>query len=251
MAADQDGKDAEPQSSSVEDETNVNPDLTSDLDRRAMARAEQLRKGAKLKSENDLYAILHTKAREEQKCRVGQDHRFWDTQPVPKLSEPMDPLQTQGEIDPNSDISRVNVDPDPLPSQFEWCDVNIDDDTQVQEVYELLCNNYVEDDDSMFRFDYSTAFLRWVLSPPGCQRFWNCGVRVKTSHKLVGFISGIPSLISINSKPTRVAEINFLCVHKKLRSKRLAPVLIKEITRRINLKGIWQAVRMNCVFFSC
>jgi len=37
-----------------------------------------------------------------------------------------------------------------------------------------------------------------------------------------------------------MVEINFLCVHKKLRSKRLAPVLIKEITRRVNLKGIWQ-----------
>jgi len=33
-----------------------------------------------------------------------------------------------------------------------------------------------------------------------------------------------------------------LCVHKKLRSKRLAPVLIKEITRRVNLKNIWQAL---------
>jgi glycylpeptide N-tetradecanoyltransferase len=38
----------------------------------------------------------------------------------------------------------------------------------------------------------------------------------------------------------KMVEINFLCVHKKLRSKRLAPVLIKEITRRVNLKGIWQ-----------
>ena len=34
-----------------------------------------------------------------------------------------------------------------------------------------------------------------------------------------------------------MVEINFLCVHKKLRSKRLAPVLIREITRRVNLKG--------------
>jgi len=33
-----------------------------------------------------------------------------------------------------------------------------------------------------------------------------------------------------------------LCVHKKLRSKRLAPLLIKEITRRVNLTGVWQAV---------
>lgn len=38
-----------------------------------------------------------------------------------------------------------------------------------------------------------------------------------------------------------MAEINFLCVHKKLRSKRLAPLLIKEVTRRVNLCGIWQA----------
>lgn len=39
-----------------------------------------------------------------------------------------------------------------------------------------------------------------------------------------------------------MAEINYLCVHKKLRSKRLAPVLIKEITRRVNLTNVWQAV---------
>ena len=39
-----------------------------------------------------------------------------------------------------------------------------------------------------------------------------------------------------------MAEINFLCVNKKLRNNRLAPVLIKEITRRVNLKDIWQAV---------
>jgi glycylpeptide N-tetradecanoyltransferase len=31
-------------------------------------------------------------------------------------------------------------------------------------------------------------------------------------------------------------------VHKKLRSKRLAPVLIKEITRQCHLKGIFQAI---------
>ena len=39
-----------------------------------------------------------------------------------------------------------------------------------------------------------------------------------------------------------MVEINFLCVHKKLRSKRVAPVLIKEITRRVNCQGIFQAV---------
>jgi len=33
-----------------------------------------------------------------------------------------------------------------------------------------------------------------------------------------------------------------LCIHKKLRSKRLAPVLIKEVTRQCHLKGIFQAI---------
>ena len=39
-----------------------------------------------------------------------------------------------------------------------------------------------------------------------------------------------------------MVEINFLCVHKKLRSKRVAPVLIREITRRVHLRGLFQAV---------
>jgi glycylpeptide N-tetradecanoyltransferase len=59
----------------------------------------------------------------------------------------------------------------------------------------------------------------------------------------------MPPLPSLTHKHTqthtpqvvRMVEINFLCVHKKLRSKRLAPVLIKEITRRVNLCDIWQA----------
>lgn len=51
---------------------------------------------------------------------------------------------------------------------------------------------------------------------------------------------------SLPPHPTRcsqqlMVEINFLCVHKKLRSKRMAPVLIREITRRVNLEGIFQA----------
>lgn len=51
----------------------------------------------------------------------------------------------------------------------------------------------------------------------------------------------LPSLPFTCSQQLMV-EINFLCVHKKLRSKRVAPVLIKEITRRVNQENIFQAV---------
>ncbi|CAM9939068.1 unnamed protein product, partial [Phaeothamnion confervicola] len=111
-----------------------------------------------------------------------------------------------------------------------------------QEVYQLLFDNYVEDDDNMFRFDYSREFLRWALTPPGFSTDLHVGVRSTKTAKLMGLITGVPARMAVHSQEVDTVEINFLCVHKKLRSKRLAPVLIKEITRRVNLKNIWQAV---------
>ena len=91
------------------------------------------------------------------------------------------------------------------------------------------------------RFAYPKPFLQWALQPPGYHVDWHIGVRVKSSGKLVAFITGIPATITIDNQSKVMAEINFLCIHKKLRSKRLAPVLIKEITRKVNLRGVWQA----------
>ena len=112
----------------------------------------------------------------------------------------------------------------------------------MNEVYLLLTENYVEDDDSYFRFDYSIPFLRWALSPEGYIKDWHVGVAVKGKKKLVGFITGIPAIVNVYGTSMRMAEINFLCVYKKYRANRLAPVLIKEITRRVNVTGGWQAI---------
>lgn len=68
------------------------------------------------------------------------------------------------------------------------------------------------------------------------------GVRAKQSRALVGFITGIPCKMVVYGETVKAVEINFLCVHKKLRAKRLAPILIKEVTRKTNLLGIYQAV---------
>jgi len=136
----------------------------------------------------------------------------------------------------------IRDEPYGLPGPFEWCTIDVDNDEEAKEIYTLLSENYVEDDDSMFRFDYSVPFLRWALKPPEYLRHWHLGVRVKASCKLVGFITGIPACVQAYDAVVRMVEINFLCVHKKLRSKRLAPVLIKEITRRVNKENVWQAV---------
>ena len=46
---------------------------------------------------------------------------------------------------------------------------------QLKELYVLLTENYVEDDDNMFRFDYSPEFLRWALMPPEYLKEWHTG----------------------------------------------------------------------------
>lgn len=44
-------------------------------------------------------------------------------------------------------------------------------------MYELLSNNYVEDNDGVFRFDYPVEFLRWTLLTPNYNKEWHVGVR--------------------------------------------------------------------------
>lgn len=170
---------------------------------------------------------------------VPTNHRFWSTQPVPQMGEAINENEA---IEPNKPISEIKPEPYALPDGFQWDTLSIDDPQVLKELYTLLNENYVEDDDAMFRFDYQPEFLKWALQPPEWLKEWHVGVRVVKSGRLIAFISAIPAEISIYKKKQKMVEINFLCVHKKLRSKRLAPVLIREITRRVNLTGIFQAV---------
>eukprot|EP00371_Babesia_bovis_P003560 XP_001612207.1 myristoyl-CoA:protein N-myristoyltransferase, N-terminal domain containing protein [Babesia bovis T2Bo] len=169
------------------------------------------------------------------------NHVFWNTQPVLRFSEDVSSDEI-GPIDATSSVSKIPTRPYLLPDAFEWVDIDINDETHLTQLYTLLNENYVEDGECMFRFDYKPAFLQWAMTPPGYKKNWHVGVRVRSSKRLVGFISGVAANIKVLGTSLKAAEINFLCVHKQLRSKRLAPVLIKEVTRRINLCDIWQAV---------
>jgi len=160
-------------------------------------------------------------------------HDFWDNQPVPKMHEEIkDELNnTAIEVKKVEDVMQEGYN---LAPGYNWANVDLNDDVQAKELYALLTFNYVEDEDAMFRFDYSVPFLRWALLPPGQKPQWLLGVRGGKKQRLFGFISAIPVSMKIGEKDVPMVEINFLCVHKDLRAKRLAPVLIKEITRRVN-----------------
>jgi len=89
-------------------------------------------------------------------------HQFWKTQPVLSFEEMSKGKDTiiDGPIK-EIDIDKVDKNPSQMYPGFEWVTMDLEDDAQLKEVYDLLDNHYVEDHEAMFRFRYSASFLNW------------------------------------------------------------------------------------------
>ena len=147
-------------------------------------------------------------------------HIFWDTQPI--------------------DISKNDINimqPYNLPDNFEWVNLNINNDIDI--IYNFLASYYVNNINALRKFHYSKDFLKWFLIQSN--NIPDLLIGVKYNNKIYATIFGIPMKIKVFDKIINCIEINFLCVHHKLRNKRLTPVLIKEISRRAILHNIYQA----------
>lgn len=86
-------------------------------------------------------------------------YKFWQTQPVPKFDDKTEIIKEEPFkiIDP----AQVPKEPGPLVPGFEWVTMDLTKEEQLKEVFDLLYGHYVEDDEAMFRFNYSTSFLKW------------------------------------------------------------------------------------------
>ena len=76
-------------------------------------------------------------------------HKFWDTQPVPKLDEAIEDAQINDVIEPNKDHAAIRQEPYAMPEGFAWSDLDVTDESVLKEIYTLLNENYVEDDLSL------------------------------------------------------------------------------------------------------
>ena len=179
-------------------------------------------------------------------------YKFWKTQPI-DISKNL--LENKPVID--IDINTVKKEPIILQEPFKWCDLDISNETELDLVYNFLLTYYCDDINDERKFHYSKETLKWFLMPYNYYKDLLVGVKV--NGKLVATIFGIPMTIKIYDKVIKMIEINFLCIHQSIRNKRLAPILIKEVTRRTNLHGIFQAfytassklpnVLMNCLYY--
>lgn len=171
------------------------------------------------------------------KGALKRDYKYWNNQPVKKLNE----IVSIDGIVNDKLLESVNDNKLELPDGFKWVDLDVRNKENSEKVSNFLIDNYLEDKDGEFSLYYSSEFLEWALITPNYDPELMLGVETD-SGILIGFISGIFNEIQLNQHKLKVAEINFLCVHKKMRNKRLTPKLIDEITRRIKLKGVDKAI---------
>ena len=158
-----------------------------------------------------------------------KEGKFWSTQRSMRLD---DEITNLGIIE-NVTSTDFPTEPSKLPSGYEWSNI---DPLMIKE---FLSNHYKSFEDGRTEPQYTDEFLNLALKGPNYNSDWYCGITV--NGKLVAFISATPMKIGVtykdHSEVLDVADINFLCCDKRLRDKRLAPVLITEITRRIGRTG--------------
>jgi glycylpeptide N-tetradecanoyltransferase len=87
------------------------------------------------------------------------NYKFWQTQPVPKFGESLTEVE-EGPIKVYG-VEAVPKEAPPLLEGFEWVTMDLTDEKQLEELFQLLYGHYVEDDEAMFRFNYSVSFLKW------------------------------------------------------------------------------------------
>ncbi|KMV66497.1 N-myristoyl transferase [Encephalitozoon cuniculi EcunIII-L] len=155
---------------------------------------------------------------------MGKIHKFWGTQPVDRNGEEAMPSK-----------HTISIEQPKLPDGFRFEDLGC-----VEELANFLEKNYVEDIYSGHMLRYSVEFLQWMFDGrDGKKRY--CIV-LRLCGRMVGFIFGKEHLVSIRGKRSSVLGVNFLCISREMRGKRMAPVLIREITRRANVDGIFRGV---------
>ncbi|KAF4463642.1 glycylpeptide N-tetradecanoyltransferase [Fusarium albosuccineum] len=217
----------------------LNPALAKEVSKASNSENPSADEAATMLRKMNLEDIMTGLAAGGKNAKDMGSYKFWQTQPVPKFGE--DSTLKEGPLRIQK-VEEVDKEPSPLIAGFEWVTMDLTDEEEMKEVYELLNKHYVEDDEAMFRFNYSPSILRWAMMPPGWKKEYHVGVRASQSRKLVAFISAIPVKLRVRENFITCSEVNFLAIHKKLRGKRLTPVLIKEITRRSNQNEIWQGL---------
>jgi glycylpeptide N-tetradecanoyltransferase len=153
-----------------------------------------------------------------------REFKFWNQQPVPKLDEKR-PLVNIIDADIKTRFSGSQKQ---MFRPYVWTVFDLSNDKEIDEVCDFLNKNYLSDTKDHFRLHYTKEYIRWSLGPNSRM----IGIRAHdVNGPIGGTIASSTRKYQIFNKEMMVNDINYLCVHPKLRHRQLAEMLIEEITR--------------------
>jgi glycylpeptide N-tetradecanoyltransferase len=140
-------------------------------------------------------------------------------------------------------------------------------DEYFEQVIVLLTENYVEDEEGVFRFVYKPEHLRWLMLPNTSHLDLFIGLREADSGKLIGFLAACPITLHVRDngidnncfsesggdqgetteslRYQEAALVDFVCVHQSRRGERLCPLLYDILDARLQTKGIHALVKTS------
>lgn len=157
------------------------------------------------------------------------EYKFWSSQPMPKVNESVmldNTIETEVPI---------NETPEPLIDDFVWVTYDLSKEENKTKVSSFLDKYYGLDTLGEFSKQYNNAYLDWQTS--GNKQYIALGVEYTKNNSLVGFIYGHVTKTQVNRKQLDLVETNLLCIHPKLREKKLTCKLVKELRRQFNILG--------------
>jgi glycylpeptide N-tetradecanoyltransferase len=146
------------------DQRNALLDLNPALKQELTSKAKSPKDLEEMIRKLNINEMLTGLASESKNTKDMATHAFWKTQPVPSFDEMANKEKIQDGPIKEIEIEKVDKNPSPLYPGFEWVTMDLEDEKQLEEVYDLLTNHYVEDKDATFRFRYSPSFLNWYAS---------------------------------------------------------------------------------------
>lgn len=99
----------------------------------------------------------------------------------------------------------------------------------LDEIYGLINNHYMEDQNHITRLTFSKDFIYWYIKyiPTGFI------VGLILNKKIVGMITALLIDMVINNNIVNIPYIDFLCIQTRIRGLGLAPLLIDELKNRL------------------
>jgi glycylpeptide N-tetradecanoyltransferase len=125
-----------------------------------------------------------------------------------------------------------------LPDGFKISILNM---THLDEIYEFLNNNYIENKECGLRTIFYRDYLYWYLR----DRQLSIIVGLIYEQKLVGLVTAIIVEMVIKENPMKIPYLNLLCVNSKLRGLGLANFLVRKIQVELNKRNLEKCIFMT------